>query len=93
MCRHLADGSVLLDRRINPSGHSPPVSASTIISNSGGAFNATLQKVEDGTTYCQFTLSNFVTTGRRRRDIVSLSQATPYYSLIAMGDLDSSSML
>ncbi|CAF1256178.1 unnamed protein product [Adineta ricciae] len=89
MCRHLADGSVLLDRRINPSGHSPPVSASTI-SNPGGTFNVTLQKVEDGTTYCEFTLSNFVTSGRRRRDIVSLSQATPYYPLIAMGDLDSS---
>jgi hypothetical protein len=61
--------------------------------NPGGTFNANRQKFENGITYCDFTLSNFVGIKRRRRQSTTpeLSQTTTYYPLIAIGNLDSSS--
>jgi hypothetical protein len=92
VCQHLSDNTIVLKRLINPGGTTPPVLASTI-SNPGGTLNITLQKLENGIAYCQFTLSNFSTSKRRRRQssIASLTQTTSYHPLIATGNLDSSS--
>ena len=77
---------MVVERRINPSGQSPPVLGGT-----GGVFNSTVQKVQNGVVSCEFTLSGFTSSKRRRRAIASLSQTTSYYPLIAIGNLDSSS--
>jgi hypothetical protein len=73
-------------------GHSRPILVNTI-SNPGGIFNVSRQKLENGIAYCDFTLSNFVDIRRRRRqnDIPELSQTTSYRPLIAIGNMDSSS--
>lgn len=75
-------------------GHSRPILANTI-TNPGGIFNISRQKLENGIVYCDFTLSNFVDIKRRRRqnDIPELSQTTSYRPLIAIGNMDSSSKL
>jgi hypothetical protein len=80
----------MVERRVNPGGHDYPVLASTI-SNPGGTFNMTSGKVVDGVVYCEFTLSNFNNSKRRRRDVTILAPSTLYYPLIATGNLDSSS--
>ena len=91
LCQRLNDDSILLERRINPGDYVMPISTSTM-TNPGGIFNATVQKLENGVAYCEFTLSNFdSSTRRQRRDISSLSQSTGYRPLIAIGNLDSSS--
>ncbi len=64
--------------------------ASTI-SNPGGTFTMTSGKLVDGVVYCEFTLSNFSSSKRRRRSVFTLTQTASYYSLIATGNLDSSS--
>ncbi|UJR20943.1 hypothetical protein I4U23_024052 [Adineta vaga] len=92
VCKYLPTNTVVMERRINPSGSSPPVLASTI-TNPGGVFNITTQKVENGVIFCEFTLSGFGNAKRRRRAISSLSQTTSYYPLIAIGNLDSSADL
>lgn len=73
-------------------GHSRPVPASTV-SNPGGIFNISRQKIENGVVYCEFTLSNFVDIKRRPRQInlPELSLTTSYRPLIATGNMDSSS--
>lgn len=60
--------------------------------NPGGILNITSQRLADGVAYCEFTLSSFTGSKRRRRAISSLSQSTSYIPLIAVGNLDSSSM-
>ncbi|CAF1221499.1 unnamed protein product [Adineta steineri] len=92
VCKHLSDNTVALERRINPGGHTPPVLASTI-ANPGGTLNIITQKLENGIAYCEFTLSNFTSSTRRKRAISVLSQSTPYYPLIAIGNLDSSNQM
>ncbi len=81
-----------VDRRVNPGGHSPPVLASTI-PTAGGTFTATSTKLDNGVVNCAFSLSNFGGSKRRRRDISPISPSTPYYPLIAFGNLDTSSKL
>lgn len=75
-------------------GHSRPILASTL-GNFGGIFNVTRQKVENGIVYCDFTLSNFATIKRSRRqtDLPELSPTSSYRPLIAIGNMDSSSKL
>jgi hypothetical protein len=48
-------------------------------------------KLVDGVVYCEFTLSNFSSSKRRRRSVFTLTQTASYYPLIATGNLDSSS--
>jgi len=64
-----------------------------MISNLGGTFNVSREKLENGIAYCDFTLSNFANIRRRSRqnNIPELSQTTSYQPLIAIGNLDSSS--
>ena len=89
MCKRLNTDTVTVERLINPGGYVFP---EAYTSASGGTFNMTLGRVVDGVVYCQFTLSSFTSSGRRRRDTVTaLSQSTSYYPLIAIGNLDSSS--
>ena len=91
ICKRLSDDTVMAERRVNPGGHDYPVPASTI-SNAGATFNVTSANLTDGTVSCEFTLSNFGSSTRRRRDAVTtLSPSTSYYTLIASGNLDSSS--
>ncbi|CAF1023798.1 unnamed protein product [Adineta ricciae] len=88
VCKYLSTYNVVVERRINPGGYSPPV-----LGGAGGVFNSTTQKVENGVVSCEFTLSGFTSSKRRRRAIASLSQTTSYYPLIAIGNLDSSNNL
>ncbi len=73
-------------------GHSRPVLANTI-SNPGGTFNVSRQRLDNGIAYCDFALSNFVDIRRRPRqiEIPELSQTTSYRPLVAIGNMDSSS--
>ncbi|CAF3303705.1 unnamed protein product [Rotaria sp. Silwood2] len=89
VCKRLDNDTISVDRCINPSGTSPPVLASTQ-ANSGGTLTSTSLKFDNGVAYCEFTLSNFSSTKRRRRDISPLSQSMTYIPLIAIGNLDSS---
>ncbi|CAF3499833.1 unnamed protein product [Rotaria socialis] len=92
VCKRLANDTILVDRLINPNGHDYPVSASSM-GNPGGQFSVTLLKLENSTVNCEFMLSNFTSSKRRRRAISALSQSTTYRPLIAMGSLDSSNGL
>ncbi|CAF4463078.1 unnamed protein product [Rotaria socialis] len=94
ICQRLNDNTILLGRFINPEGRTRPALASTIV-NPGGSFNISLQKFENGITYCDFTLSNFAGTQRRKRQnsFPALSQTASYRPLIAIGNLDSSNNL
>ncbi|CAF1364790.1 unnamed protein product [Rotaria sordida] len=90
VCKHLADDTLSIERRINPGSTSPPILASTM-RDPGGTLTTSSLKLENGIAYCEFSLSNFTSSKqRRRRDISALSQSTTYIPLIAMGDLDSS---
>ncbi|CAF3874465.1 unnamed protein product [Rotaria sp. Silwood2] len=90
VCKRLSTDKISVDRLANPRGTSPPVLASTM-SNLGGTLTSTSLKFDSGVAYCEFTLSNFSgSKRRRRRDISPLSQSTTYIPLIAIGDLDSS---
>jgi len=80
-----------LNRLINAGGYVAPVTPTSVLSDPGGTVTITVQKLENGVTYCEFTLSNFDSSGRRRRAISGLSQTAAYYPLIAIGNLDSSS--
>jgi hypothetical protein len=84
----LANDTVTVGRYINPGGTTPP---QVVSSGEGGTFNKTLEKLDNGIVDCEFTLSNFASSKRRRRAIALLSQSTVYYPLIASGNLDSSS--
>ncbi|CAF3082951.1 unnamed protein product [Rotaria sp. Silwood2] len=94
ICQHLGNNTIVLQRFINPGGHSRPVLASTT-ADLGGSFNVILQKFENGITYCDFTLSNFVDIRRQSRqtNVPKLSQTASYRPLIAIGNLDSSNVL
>ncbi|CAF1387689.1 unnamed protein product [Rotaria magnacalcarata] len=94
ICQRLNNNAILLERFINPEGRTRPALASTIV-NPGGSFNISLQKFENGITYCDFTLSNFAGTQRRKRQnsFPALSQTASYQPLIAIGNLDSSNNL
>ncbi|CAF2081953.1 unnamed protein product [Rotaria magnacalcarata] len=93
VCKRLADDTISADRLINPNGRDYPVSTSSI-GNPGGQFSVTLLKLENGAVNCEFMLSNFTSSKRRRRRAISaLSQSTTYRPLVAMGSLDSSNGL
>ncbi|CAF1163143.1 unnamed protein product [Rotaria sp. Silwood1] len=94
ICQHLSNNTISLQRFINPGGHSRPIPASTM-ADPGGSFNVTLQKLENGITYCDFTLSNFVDISRqsRQNNIPKLSQTSRYRPLIAIGNMASSNVI
>ncbi len=84
----MSNDTVTVERYINPGGHTP---SQPVSSGEGATFNKTLEKLDNGVADCEFTLSNFSGSKRRRRSIALLSQSTTYYPLIATGNLDSSS--
>ena len=72
-------------------GKAPPVAVAA--NSNGGLFTVTGELFNDGSIRCSFTLSDFTSKKRERRQstIPSLSQTASYYPLIAIGDLSSSS--
>ncbi len=89
ICKRSSTDTVTVERLFNPGGHVFPESIIEV-SNPGGTFTMTSGRLVDGVVYCQFTLSNFGSSKRTRRDLTPLSQSTSYYPLIAIGNLDSS---
>ncbi|CAF1563639.1 unnamed protein product, partial [Didymodactylos carnosus] len=84
-CQYLANGTVAVKRAYNPGNHTRPIDI--LNSSAGGTFSSGQTKVENGEVTCQFTLSNFVTEPRAKRQVTStiLSQTLEYILLIAIG--------
>ncbi|CAF1013631.1 unnamed protein product [Rotaria sp. Silwood1] len=89
VCKRSANDQISVIRCINPLGNSPTVLANTI-ANLTGTLTPTSLALRNGVAYCEFNLSNFSDSKRRRRDISPLSPSTTYIPLIAIGNLDSS---
>ena len=79
---------ITIERYVNPS--TPPYSQPAG-SEQGGTMAPISTKLDNGAVSCEFTLSNFPNSKRRRRALALLSQSTSYQPLIAIGNLDSSS--
>jgi hypothetical protein len=89
MCKRLADGSVVIQRYINPHHHDDPEPAG---SEQGGVLTPGQQQFSDGVVTCLFNLSNFTTHASEQIEkILPLSQSTNYHPLFAVGKLDSDS--
>ncbi|CAF2528732.1 unnamed protein product [Rotaria sp. Silwood2] len=87
VCKRSANDKISVVRGINPLGNSPTVLGGTT-ANLGGKLTPTLLALRNGVAYCEFNLSNFSASKRRRRAIAKLSQSQPYSTLIAIGNLD-----
>ncbi|CAF5040419.1 unnamed protein product [Rotaria sp. Silwood1] len=89
VCKRSANDQISVVRGINPLGRLSTVLFSTT-ANLDGTLTPTSLALNNGVTYCEFTLSNFGGSKWRRRDLFPLSQSTTYIPLVALGNLDKS---
>lgn len=89
MCKRLANNTIVINRYKNPHEHNHPV---PVGSEDGGDFIPGQQVFTDGTTVCQFTLSNF-TSETTVSNFPPLSLSGTYHPLFAVGPLNASGKL
>ncbi|CAF5051303.1 unnamed protein product, partial [Rotaria sp. Silwood1] len=89
VCKCSANDQISVVHGINPLGRLSTVLFSTT-ANLDGTLTPTSLALNNGVTYCEFTLSNFGGSKWRRRDLFPLSQSTTYIPLVALGNLDKS---
>ncbi|CAF1418477.1 unnamed protein product [Adineta ricciae] len=91
VCRRLANGTIDVNRYMNPGMHLHPVPAGIA---QGGVFTAEKATFDAGVVICQFTLSNFTTMEMTNsNDVPILSQSTLYHPLVAIGPLNATNSM